>query len=45
MYGHIIGNMILLLGGLPYLWKLSKRHLEGFENEWTKSEVSHCGSF
>ena len=40
MYGHLIGNAILLLGGLPYLWKLSKQHLDSFNDyKWTQSEV------
>ena len=39
MYNHIIGNIILFCGGLPFLWKLSRNHLENFSNEWVKSEV------
>jgi STE24 endopeptidase len=41
LISHIIDNFIFLYGGIPFLWKLSERHLSGFDSEWIKTEIPH----
>lgn len=38
-YQHSEGMVILIFGGLPFLWSFTGHQLSGFESEWIRSEV------